>query len=234
MAKTIVFSLGGSLIAPDRIDTKFLAAFRRVILRFVQGGRRGRGAGNRAIIICGGGNTARTYAKAARTVNRTLTSEQLDWLGIETTRLNAWLVRDVFGGMAEYELLYNPTVRIHTKKRIIVGSGWKPGCSSDKDAVLAAKTYGVKTVVNLSNIDYVYDRDPRKFKHVKSLPSLTWGEFQKIVGRTWRPGAHVPFDPVASRLAHRTGLKLVIMRGSNLENLKSFLANKKFRGTLVA
>lgn len=230
---TIVFSLGGSLIAPDGIDTKFLAGLRRVILCFVAKGHRGRGAGNRAIIICGGGNTARTYAKAARTVNRALTAEQLDWLGIQATKLNAWLVRDVFGGSAEHELLFNPTVRIRTKKRIIIGSGWKPGCSSDKDAVLAAKTYGVKTVVNLSNIDYVYDRDPRKFKRAKPLPSLTWAAFQKIIGSIWRPGAHVPFDPVATRLAQKAGLKLVIMRGSNLENLKLFLADKKFLGTTV-
>ncbi|MDD5109882.1 MAG: UMP kinase [Patescibacteria group bacterium] len=225
--KTIVFSLGGSLIAPDGIDTKFLAGFRRVILRFIANG-------NRAIIICGGGDTARTYAKSARTVNRSLTAEQLDWLGIQATKINAWLVRDVFGHTAEYALQYDPTVRIRTAKRIIVGSGWKPGCSSDKDAVLAAKTYGVKTVVNLSNIDYVYDHDPRKFKSAKPLPSLTWAAFQKIVGSTWRPGAHVPFDPVASRLARRLGIALVIVRGSNLANLRSLLSGRKFRGTLVS
>lgn len=226
MAKTIVFSLGGSLIAPDGIDTKFLAGFRRVILLFVA-------KGHRAIIICGGGDTARTYAKAARAVNRTLTSEQLDWLGIQATKINAWLVRDVFGNSAEHELLYDPTVRIRTKKRIIIGSGWKPGCSSDKDAVLAAKTYGVKTVVNLSNIDYVYDRDPRKFKRAKPLPSLTWPAFQKIVGSKWSPGAHVPFDPVASKLARRLGLSLAIMRGSNLKNLEALVGGKKFCGTMV-
>ena len=224
--KTVVFSLGGSLIAPDGIDRAFLAGFRRVVLRYVRGG-------NRAIIICGGGNTAREYVNAVRQLNPKATSTELDWLGIEATKLNAWLVRDVFGPAAEHQLLYNPTKKIRTRKKIIIGSGWKPGCSSDKDAVLAAETFGVDTVVNLSNIDYVYDRDPKRFKNAKPLPALSWQKFQKLVGDIWRPGAHVPFDPVASRLAKSRGIRLVIMRGSNLANLKTFLTGKKFRGTVV-
>ncbi|MDO8560236.1 MAG: UMP kinase [bacterium] len=227
MRKTIVFSLGGSLIAPDGIDTKFLAGFRQVALQYVRGG-------NRAIIICGGGNTAREYVNAVRKLNPKATSTELDWLGIEATKLNAWLVCDVFGQAAEHQLLYNPTKKIRTGKKIIIGSGWKPGCSSDKDAVLAAITYRVDTVVNLSNIDYVYDRDPKRFKGAKPLPSLSWLKFQRIVGSIWKPGAHVPFDPIASKLATSRGIRLVIMRGSNLANLKAFLAGKKFRGTVVS
>ncbi|TSC77115.1 MAG: uridylate kinase [Parcubacteria group bacterium Gr01-1014_31] len=225
--KTIVFSLGGSLITPDGVDAKFLAGFRRVVLRYVRGG-------NRAIIVCGGGNTAREYVNAVRRLNPKVTSTELDWLGIEATKLNAWLVRDVFGKDAEHQLLYNPTKKIRTGKKIIIGSGWKPGCSSDKDAVLAAMTFSVDTVVNLSNIDYVYDRDPKRFKGAKPLPSLSWPAFKRIVGGVWKPGAHVPFDPVASKLARSRGIRLVIMRGSNLANLRSFLAGKKFSGTLVS
>lgn len=224
--KTFVFSLGGSLIAPDGIDAKFLAGFRRVILRFVA-------RGNRAIIICGGGNTARQYIHAVRRLNPRAPAVVLDWIGIEATKLNAWLVRDVFGGSAEQQLLYNPTKKIVTRKRIIIGSGWKPGCSTDKDAVLAAKTYGIHTIVNLSNIAYVYDRDPGRFKRAKPLRELRWPEFLKIVGSNWRPGAHTPFDPVASRLAERWGIRLVVMRGSDMTNVQNFLTGAKFRGTTV-
>lgn len=223
---TIVFSLGGSLIAPDGIDTKFLAGFRRVMLQFTR-------QGSRAIIVCGGGNTARAYGRAVRRLNPRATDVEVDWIGIEATKLNAWLVRDVFGSAAEHRLLYDPTQKIRTQRRIIVGSGWKPGCSSDKDAVLAARTYGVDTVVNLSNIAYVYDRDPKRFTNAKSLPRLTWRQFQQIVGTKWVPGAHVPFDPVAARLARRWGMTLVILKGSDLGNLQNFLAGRGFRGSVV-
>ena len=223
---TVVFSLGGSLIAPDGIDTRFLAGFRRVMQAFVR-------RGNRAIIICGGGQTSRAYTDALKRLMPGVDAATLDWLGIAATQLNAVLVRDLFGQSAEPRILYNPTQKIRTSKRIIVGSGWRPGCSSDKDAVLAARTYGVSTVVNLSNIDYVYDRDPKRFTRAKPMPSLTWLAFQKIVGRVWQPGAHAPFDPVAARLARRWSLRLVVMRGGNLENLQAFLTGRAFRGTVI-
>ena len=40
MAKTIVMSLGGSLIAPDDLDINFLKKFRRVILDYIKSGNR--------------------------------------------------------------------------------------------------------------------------------------------------------------------------------------------------
>ncbi len=226
MPNTIVFSLGGSLIAPNGIDTKFLAGFRRVVFDVVR-------RASRSVIICGGGNTARTYGAAVRALNPRASDVEVDWMGIEATKLNAWLVREVFGAAAEYQLQYDPTKKIKTAKRIIVGSGWKPGCSSDKDAVLAARTYGVDTVVNLSNITYVYDRDPKRFKTARPLPRLSWPAFQEIVGTHWVPGAHVPFDPVAARLARRWGMSLVILNGSQLGNLREFLAGRRFRGSVI-
>lgn len=224
--QTLVISLGGSLIVPDEVDVKFLTNFKKVILNFVK-------RGSKVILICGGGTICRKYQRAVKAVNPKISNIALDWLGIEITKINALAVAEIFGDYSEKKLLYNPTQKINTAKKIIVGSGWKPGCSSDKDAVLAAKTYGCKTVINLSNIEYVCDKDPRKFKTAKPLPMLTWPEFRKIFGDKWRPGANVPFDPVAAGLAQKLGLRLVIMKGSDLGNFQRFLAGKKFRGTVV-
>ena len=43
---------------------------------------------------------------------------------------------------------------------------------------------------------------------------------------------NAPFDPVASKLAQRLGLKLVLV-GKKLDNLKKFLDGKKFKGSVV-
>ena len=211
---------------PDQVDVKFLASFKREILNFVK-------AGNHVILICGGGSVCRKYQAAVKAVNPKVANIDLDWLGIGITKINALAVQNMFGNLAEKKLLYNPTEKIRTIKKIIVGSGWKPGCSSDKDAVLAAKTHNCKTVINLSNIEYVHDKDPHKFKSAKPLPKLTWPEFRKIIGYKWRPGANVPFDPVAAGLAQKLGLRLIIMKGSDLKNFQRFLAGKKFKGTVV-
>ena len=226
MAKTIVMSLGGSLIAPTTIDINFLKKFRKVILEYVK-------KGNRVIIICGGGNTCRDYQKAARLVNERITDRDLDWIGIASTKLNAELISGIFGERAYESILQDPSKRIVTPKRIIVGAGFYPGSSSDKDAVLAAKAFGAKTVINLSNITYVYNKDPRKFKDAKPQKDMTWKNFRKLVGTKWVPGAHVPFDPIASKLAQSWKMKLVVTKGSDLNNLKKYLSGDKFRGTVV-
>jgi len=41
MAKILVMSLGGSLIAPDNLDLNFLKKFRRLMLDYVKKGRKG-------------------------------------------------------------------------------------------------------------------------------------------------------------------------------------------------
>jgi uridylate kinase len=225
--QTIIISLGGSLIVPHNVDIKFLTKFKKVILNFIA-------KKNKVILICGGGSVCRQYQQAVKQVNPKVSNLDLDWLGIDITQLNALAVKLMFGKYAASQILINPTKKIKTSQRIIIGSGWKPGCSSDKDAVLAAKTYNCKTVINLSNIKYVYDKDPRQHKNARRLPKLSWPEFRKIIGHRWVPGANVPFDPVAAGLAQKLGLKLVIMKGSDLGNFKKFLNGEKFQGTIVA
>lgn len=224
--QTFVISLGGSIIAPKEINTKFLNAFKKLILDFVK-------KGNRVIIITGGGNTSRMYQNALKKVNTKISHEDLDWIGIDATILNAKLIRDMFGAMAEKNLLGNPAKKIVTNKRIIVGSGYVPGSSSDKDAVLAAKTYGVKTVINLSNIAYVYNKDPKKFKDAKPLKEISWSEFRKIIGNRWIPGGNFPFGPPAAILGHKYKLKLIVMKGSDLESVDRLLKGKSFKGTTI-
>lgn len=224
--KTIVMSLGGSLIAPDDLDIKFLKSFRKIILDFIK-------KGNRVILICGGGNTCRKYQQAARIVNPKVKDRDLDWMGIATTKLNAELVSGIFSDYAMESIMIDPSEPVKTKKKIIVGAGYLPGSSSDKDAVLAAKNFNAQTVINLSNIVYVYDKDPRKFKDAKPQKEMSWKEFVKLVGSKWVPGAHVPFDPIASRLAQKWGMELIVMKGDDLANLSNFLSNKNFKGTVI-
>lgn len=226
MQKTIVMSLGGSLIAPDKIDIKFLKNFKQVILSYIN-------QGNRVVLICGGGNTSRNYQKAAKTIYPQVSISDLDWVGIAATKINAELVSAIFGDKAYESILSDPRKKISTNRRIIVGAGFVPGSSSDKDAVLAAKAFGAKTVINLSNITYVYDKDPSKFNDAKPQKEMIWKAFQKLVGTKWIPGAHVPFDPVATKLAAKWKMKLIVMKGSDLPNLKKFLAGKHFKGTII-
>jgi uridylate kinase len=229
---TYIISLGGSLIAPKTgIDWKFLKKFKELIVKQIKDSKK-------FVIITGGGSIARRYVGAASKITK-LTKDDMDWLGIHTTRLNAHLIKTIFRKYAHPRINKNPNTKEELKKhfrkgeKIMVAAGWRPGWSTDYVATILAERLNAKTVINLSNIDYVYDKDPKKFKDAKKLEKITWKDFRKIVGSKWDPGLNAPFDPVASKKAEELGLKVVIMNGKNLDNLEKYFRNKKFRGTVI-
>jgi len=225
--KFIVISLGGSLIAPrpGEIDHLFLKKFRDLIIKEL---KKGRGF----VLVTGGGQTCRLYQGAAVKIKR-LTSVELDWLGIQTTWCNAELLKTIFGTLAHKQINTNPTKTEKLSRPILVAGGWKPGWSTDYDAVKLAVDYGAKEVINLSNIDYVYTADPKKDQNAKKIEKISWTGFLKLVGDKRKPGGNWPFDPVASRLAAKNKIKVLIMNGRNPENLKNYLGGKKYIGTSI-
>ncbi len=221
----VIISLGGSLIYPDDIDTLFIKNFRQLILEYLE-------KGFEFAIICGGGKLARDFQAAAEKIVR-IDSEKKDWLGIDATKLNASLIKTAFGDKAHDRIISDPTKQIHTDKKIIIGSGWKPGWSTDYDAVLIAKNLKADMIVNMSNITHVYDSDPRQNKEAKKLDDISWPEFRRLVGEDWSPGLNMPFDPIASKEAEKSHITVKII-GKDLDNLKNLLDRKRFIGTTIS
>lgn len=220
--KPVVISLGGSVIVPGKIDADFLKKFKRLVLQFK---RRYHFA-----VYCGGGIIARDYQKSLRSIIGN-DKNALDWMGIAATKLNAYLVRSVFGSLAEQEIIEDPTKKVSSKKGILVAAGWKPGWSTDYDAVLLAKNLGADKIINVTNVDYLYDKDP-KLKGAKPIKEISFEGIRKIVGTRWSPGLNMPFDPVAIKKAEKFKLKIIII-GKNIDNLKNVLEGKRFKGTVI-
>ena len=226
--KLHIISLGGSLIVPGEIDWEYLKKFKKVIEEAI-------GDGHKFIIITGGGKLARNYIEAASRISD-ISSEDCDWMGIHATRLNGHLIRTIFKENAHPRINKNP----HDlegfedfKEPIMVAAGWRPGRSTDFDAVLLAQYFKAEKVVNLSNIDFVYSDDPKKNPNAKPLVNMTWEEFRVLVGEKWDPGLNAPFDPVASKLGQEIGLEVAIMNGKNLSNFSAYLKNQPFQGTTI-
>ncbi len=222
----IVVSVGGSCIVPDGIDTDFLTRFKTLILEKVQ-------RGFTFSIIAGGGKTARRYQDAANQVTP-LSRQDLDWIGIHATRLNAQLLRNIFVGYAHQQVVKNPTIDVDAEEPIIIAAGWQPGCSTDYDAVLMAKNQGATRLVNLSNIDYVYTADPKKDPHAKKIEETSWAEFRKLIPEEWDPGLSSPFDPIAAKEAEAIGLEVAIINGAKLEEFSKYIEGDSFVGTVIS
>lgn len=226
--RQVIISLGGSLIyTSNGLNIDFLKQFNALIRKHVS-------SGTKFFIVCGGGRISRNYQGAAREAVGAIPDEDIDWLGIHTTRMNAQLLRTIFADICYQKVIYHydekePPI----KQSVVIAAGWKPGRSTDYCAVLLARTYGAKTIINLSNIEMVYDKDPKKYEDAKPLKQVTWDDFSKIVGDKWSPGANLPFDPIATKLSRSLKLKVYIMDGANLGNLDNALRNKPFKGTII-
>ena len=149
------------------------------------------------------------------------------------TRLNAQLVKAIFGDLCKEDVVTNPTQANEFTGKILLAAGWKPGFSTDNDAVLLAEKFSADTVVNLSNIEKVYTDDPRKNPDAKPIDSISWADFCAMVGDEWEPGKNCPFDPIASKKAREMGLKVICAGGKNIENIRKILDEKDFVGTII-
>jgi uridylate kinase len=223
--ETIIISLGGAIIVPDQVDVSFLKKFIETIKLYADNGYR-------FVIITGGGRLCRNYNEIASQLTNT-SKDDLDWLGIATTRLNAELVRVAFGEYAYKNIIMDPDNIPLNDKPIILGGGWKPGNSSDLAAVHCAIGTSAKKVINLSNIDFVYEKDPREFPDAKHVISSNWQDFRALLPKEWQPGLSSPFDPIAALKAEEFKLEVVIMNGKNIDNLKNYLDGKDFVGTTI-
>nr|QQK87166.1 uridylate kinase [Treponema denticola] len=227
-----VLSVGGSIVAPDKPDFDFLDKFSKTIRNWLL-----QDSSRKIIKVIGGGAPARDYQNAYRKVcdlrKAPAKNDEADWIGIMATRLNAQLVKAVFEDLCPNPVVYDPTTVDMFGGQILVAAGWKPGFSTDNDAVVLAERFSGNLVVNLSNIAKVYTDDPKKNPEARPIDSISWEDFIKIVGTEWVPGKNTPFDPIASQRAQKAGIKVICAAGKDIENLENILNGKDFKGTVI-
>lgn len=235
---TTVLSLGGSIVAPDAPDAAFLSSFMALVREHLAASEE-----RRLILVVGGGGPARSWQRAYRDVlamretgggaAASDSSDAQDWIGIMATRLNAQLVKALLGELCPQDVVTDPSSVSLMRGRVLVAAGWKPGFSTDFDAVMLAERFGAKRVLNLSNIAKVYTDDPRTNPEATPIDSISWADFRAIVGEDWVPGKNTPFDPVASRKAVELGLEVICAAGRDLDNLRRILEGGDYVGTTI-
>jgi len=219
-----VISLGGSLIVPNEINTNFIYQFKEVTVKQMN-------LGKRFIIVCGGGRVARDYQNAYKIIAPVADSNILDWVGINATKLNAQFMVGVFGDLADQRIIDNPNKKIRTKSPIIFAGGWKPGRSTDYVAVLLAHNAKAERIINLTNVDGVYDVG-EDGERKELLHCITWDHYMAMIPKKWTPGLSAPFDPIASKEAQRKGIEVAVI-GQNLRNFELCLDGERFKGTII-
>ncbi|MHA1216332.1 MAG: UMP kinase [Candidatus Thorarchaeota archaeon] len=223
-----VLKLGGSLLYSDtgEVNLDRIRAYADTLTNLIQ-------TGHRFVVIVGGGRPARTFVSAARALGAN--EAQCDWLGIKIARLNAELFCAALGDLA-YPNVVDSLDELETgfcTGRVVLMGGLTPGQSTNAVAALAAELVGADILLNATNVDGVYDRDP-KSPGAKRLERVTIRELERILsGGGTRAGEYRLFDPVAIRVVARSRIRTVIFDGRDAQNLVRIISGERVGTTIV-
>jgi uridylate kinase len=223
----VVVSIGGSVLLTGDRDREYLASLADLLGRL---GRRFPLA-----VTTGGGRTARDYIRLGRALG--LTEVELDELGIEVTRLHAHLLAARIGPPAPShppETIRATVAALRAGSPVVLG-GTEPGHTTDGVASLLAVRLRAARVVNATDVDGVYDRDPRTAPDARRREQIRWPEFRSMVerGATGEAGQNFLFDRLGADLLSRAAIPLAVVAGRDLANLEKAVLGRPFAGTMV-
>ncbi len=225
----VVLSIGGSSIIPEgKPDMAFLKAMAQLIKR----------SRNSFGILCGGGTVARMYANAARELGAG--EYEADSIAIRSTRQNAHLLLTALRGagidafervLDDFEAAKEPAREC---KAVIMG-GTIPGITTDTDSVLLAEAIGAGRLVNVSNVDAIYDSDPRTNKSAKKFQKMSYDELISLASSSDKrmAGTNFVFDLLACKLIARSKIETHFVSFRNMADLENAIEGKKHGGTVV-
>jgi len=221
-----VIKIGGSLLFTE--DKKLN---REKIQNFCQIFKKIKSSGTH-VIVCGGGIIAREYINTVRLFHG---SEALcDTFGIDMSRINSKLLISSFQDFA-YPLVPKSMEELSIALlfgKIIVMGGLQPGQSTTSVALEVAEFIQAEELVILTDVEGIYDKDPKKYKDANLLKSLTYSELQKMIINTAgdkqaAAGEYRIFDAVSLQILKRSNIRIRVMSGKDLKEFEKYWKGEK-------
>lgn len=224
--RTIVISLGGSLIVPDEIDYNFINNFKDIILKFKN---------IKFVIVTGGGRVAREYINGLK--KEGLSQKMQSLIGIAVTRLNARFMSNFFKNNAS-KVIPNSLKEIRnllSKNKIVFAGGLRYQEDNTSDGTAAAiANYLNSEFINMTNVKGLYNKDPKKYKDARFIKEISFDDFYKMINKIkYEAGQHFVLDQHAAKIIKENKIRTVIL-GRGLENFEDYLKNKEFVGTIIS
>jgi uridylate kinase len=208
----VSISLGGSLLTREPIPETFK--------KYADVLRRLKERGHTLIVVCGGGKPARDWIGLAKELGAD--AHLQDRLGVHATHLNALLLIAALGPDAHPHVHRRGSeIKRNLGDRILVGGGHLPGSSTDYRAVLFAEAAGADLIVNATDVDGVYDKNPEKHSDAVKLERITFSLLERIIldNAKQTPGEYGLFDLKAVRRAKKLKIPVIFIDGTDSEEI---------------
>lgn len=225
----IVVSLGGSLITHEFSAKK--------ISKYAQTLKTIKKTTDKLVVVIGGGKIARNYIKIIKDLG--MDDEAQDRIAIAATHLNAKLMAMALNSTEAH--IANETIPASEqgiidmvgKFQILVCGGTIPDQSTDNVSAKIAKSIKADLLINASDIDGVYDSDPKKDRSAKKYRTLTYDAFIKIIAKNEQsPGKYALFDKKAAQIIKEQKIKTVMIDARDPLELKRAI-NGTHSGTTI-
>ena len=224
---TVVVKVSGHLVSPrpGEVDPVYVSELVEV-LREVQR------AEGRVAVVVGGGLTARGYVRSCRRMG--LSEGALDVIGIAIARVNAMAVA------AKYFNSHPPTPpstlgeaveRVLTAGIAFLG-GLQPGQSTTTVAALLAESLSARLLVLATDVDGIYDSDPRTNPNAKLLEEVTVSQLERMFSELSGAGGYALLDPYTLKIIKRSRLNAVVINGQPPSNILAAVKGEKL-GTRI-
>nr|QNO51716.1 uridylate kinase [Methanosarcinales archaeon ANME-1 ERB6] len=185
-------------------------------------------------IVTGGGKIARERIKIARELGANETI--CDYIGIALTRVNAkLLISALRSAHPEPFSAYNEVAGagLGEEARISVMGGVSPGYTTDAVAAILAEYVNADLFIDVTSVDGVYDADPRRYPEAKKYDKLTAKELVALTAKEeLKAGSRIVIDPVAAKIIERSGIKTIVIDGSNPRDILNAVQGKH-HGTVI-
>ncbi len=189
---------------------------------------------DRVVVITGGGKTARKYVELGKELG--VNNAWLDLLGIEASRLNALLLAAALGELAHTPIPRSVDEALHglSTGKVVVLGGLQPGQSTNAVSAMIAELVKADLLINATNVDGVYDKDPSKYPDAKPLKEISIRQLSEMLrSQDFRPGHYELLDAVALKVIARSRIRLVFVNAFKPETIRMAWELRKEAGTWV-
>jgi len=222
----IVLKIGGSVVFPNKIDVDIINNVSKQITSLSKN--------HEFLIVVGGGTIAREYISALKSFGKDDTF--LDFIGMEAARLNASLFMGSLGEKAPPEIskdFKHALSTLYLGKIPLLG-GTHPGHTTDAVSAMLAEFVGADLFLRFTNVDGVYDKDPKKFSDAKKLLKISHEKLLDIVDDTTaKAGVNAVIDPLAAKILKRAKIRTIVCGKEDLKSIKSVIEGKH-KGTEIS
>ena len=220
----IVAAIGGSILLQDYNAERFKEYARLLKEQSEE---------HEIFVVVGGGKPAREYIGVVRDLGAG--EAKCDDIGIEVTRVNAKLMLLALGCAAYQKVPHNfqEALEYSATGKIVVMGGTEPAHSTDAVSAILAEYVQADLLVNLTAVDGLYTKDPKKFDDAELIEEITASDMMEIIGgNEVKAGTYEFIDMTAIQMIKRSNLETVIANGNEPQNLIRAIKGEKI-GTRV-